>query len=177
MTDHSELVAELQARTTSYRLGGPSSEHTALLLDQAATALSSQSLSLSEAREEIERLRSDIAVKAKLLTKSAKETRAFWDALIPKGGRCRECADFDGRCQGDGPPCDPQAHALENLAKLQAASPDLSSLRKGAEIEKARQAVERLANVQMNISLEEWGELSNAILSALVSGSREDGDG
>lgn len=51
---------------------------------------------------------------------------------------------------------------------------DLSSLRKGAEVEKARQAVERLANVQMNISLEEWGELSSAILSALVSGSREE---
>lgn len=57
MTDHSDLIARLQDRAASYRLGGPSSEHTALLLDQAAIALSSQSLSLSEAREEIERLR------------------------------------------------------------------------------------------------------------------------
>ena len=59
MTDHSDLIAELQGRAVSYRLGGPSSEHTALLLDQAASALSSQSLSLSEARErgdEYERL-------------------------------------------------------------------------------------------------------------------------
>lgn len=62
-------------------------------------------------------------------------------------------------------------------ANTNSASSDLSSLRKGAEVEKARRAVERLANVQMNISLEEWGEISNAILSALVSGSREDGDG
>lgn len=57
MTDHSDLIAKLQDRAASYRLGGPSSEHTALLLDQAAIALSSQSLSLSEAREEIERLK------------------------------------------------------------------------------------------------------------------------
>lgn len=125
MTDHSDLIEQIQAAA---EITGDE------LLQAAASALSSQSLSLSEARVEIERLRCDIAVKAKLLTKSAKETRAFWDALIPKGGRCRECADFDGRCQGDGPPCDPQAHALENLAKLQSASPDLSSLRKGAEV-------------------------------------------
>lgn len=57
MTDHSDLIARLQDRAASYRLGGPSSEHTALLLDQAAIALSSQSLSLSEARDENERLR------------------------------------------------------------------------------------------------------------------------
>jgi hypothetical protein len=49
------------------------------------------------------------------------DTREFWRALIPEGPRCRDCADFDGHCQGDGPPCDPQAHALENLAKLKAA--------------------------------------------------------
>lgn len=33
----------------------------------------------------------------------------------------------------------------------------------------ARAAVERLANVQMNLSLGEWGELSGAILAALNS--------
>ena len=61
MRDHSDLIERLQDRAASYRLGGPSSEHTALLLDQAASALSSQSLSLSEAREEIERLRGAFA--------------------------------------------------------------------------------------------------------------------
>lgn len=49
------------------------------------------------------------------------QLRAFWDRLIPPSPRCRDCADFDGRCQGDGPPCDPQAHALERLDKLLAA--------------------------------------------------------
>lgn len=61
MRDHSDLIERLQDRAASYRLGGPSSEHTALLLDQAASALSSQSLSLSEEREEIERLKGLVA--------------------------------------------------------------------------------------------------------------------
>lgn len=52
MTDHSDLIAELRACATA-RTG----ENPYQMLSQAADALSSQSLSLSEAREEIERLR------------------------------------------------------------------------------------------------------------------------
>lgn len=185
MTDHSDLIAEL--RDEGMRLSGRSIDRgcvdsgiAAVLADRAAEALTSQSLSLSEAREEIERLRADIAVKAKLLTKSAKETRAFWDALIPKGGRCRDCADFDGRCQGDGPPCDPQAHALENLAKLQAASPDLSSLRKGAEdmrtaLKDCAQWLDVILAEKVIVEPENEQHIAASIArarAALVSGSR-----
>jgi hypothetical protein len=44
---------------------------------------------------------------------------ALWEAL--EGGaspRCRDCADFDGRCQGNGPACDPQERALERIKAL-----------------------------------------------------------
>jgi len=44
------LVAELQARAESYRLGGPSSEHTAALLDRAAIVISSTSAALEDAK-------------------------------------------------------------------------------------------------------------------------------
>lgn len=73
-----------------------------------------------EAANEIARLRAELAAAKERALKFHAETRAFWDALVPKGPRCRDCADFDGRCQGDGPPCAPQDHALENLAKLKA---------------------------------------------------------
>lgn len=39
--------------------------------------------------------------------------------------------------------------------------------------ERAAEAVERLANTQMNLSLAEWGDISNAILSALQSLAKE----
>ncbi len=73
--------------------------------------------------------------------KSHAETRAFWDALVPKGPRCRDCADFDGRCQGDGPPCAPQEHALENLTKLKAERDRLL-------LEQAKQIREATAEIQ-----------------------------
>jgi hypothetical protein len=44
---------------------------------------------------------------------------ALWEAL--EGGaspRCRDCADFNGRCQGNGPACDPQERALERIKAL-----------------------------------------------------------
>lgn len=80
-------------------------------ITRAADALESTSRALSEKEGELAEVR-------ERTKRSVSETRAFWDALVPKGPMCRDCADFDGRCQGDGPPCDPQAHALENLAKL-----------------------------------------------------------
>lgn len=81
MTDHSDLIERLQDRAASYRLGGPSSEHTALLLDQAAIALSSQSLSLSEAREEIERLRRESADRLKCMDRRADRLIDLWDRV------------------------------------------------------------------------------------------------
>lgn len=54
MTDHSDLIAELRALADyDSRAGEPLGK----CMRRAASALSSQSLSLSEAREEIERLR------------------------------------------------------------------------------------------------------------------------
>jgi hypothetical protein len=51
--------------------------------------------------------------------KTWQNLRALWLALDdgPKP-RCRDCADFDGRCQGDGLPCDPQERALEQITRL-----------------------------------------------------------
>lgn len=53
--------------------------------------------------------------------KTWKDLQALWLAL--DGGprpRCRDCADFDGRCQGNGLPCDPQERALEQIKQLRA---------------------------------------------------------
>jgi hypothetical protein len=47
---------------------------------------------------------------------------ALWEAL--EGGaspRCRDCADFNGRCQGNGLACDPQKRALERIKNLRSA--------------------------------------------------------
>jgi len=84
----------------------------------------------------------------------------------------------------------PELSSGQNLADANSKSPDPSSQsdgeagppfneRAGSEIavqrqqriavlEAARRAVERLANAQINISLEEWNELSGAILAALA---------
>ncbi|WP_024516778.1 hypothetical protein [Bradyrhizobium sp. Tv2a-2] len=45
----------------------------------------------------------------------------LWEAIA--GGpepRCRDCADFNGKCQGNGLPCDPQERALERVKQLRA---------------------------------------------------------
>lgn len=60
------------------------------------------------------------ALRAKLAD-AERERRALWSAIIPPGPRCRDCADFDGRCQGDGHPCEPQERALEIVARMKAA--------------------------------------------------------
>lgn len=112
--DIAGLVEELQ------RWAAFESERSAAVLTRAADALTAQAAELAEARERTK--------------KAVSETRAFWDVLVPKGGRCRDCADFDGRCQGDGPPCDPQAHALENLAKLTRQRDEALAALKGAEV-------------------------------------------
>lgn len=52
----SELVKELRERAESYRMGGPSSEHTAALLDDAAArieALEAENKRLGEALDDL----------------------------------------------------------------------------------------------------------------------------
>ncbi len=49
-----------------------------------------------------------------------KQLLALWTAL--DGGpkpRCRDCADYNGRCPSDNLPCEPQDRALEQIANLQ----------------------------------------------------------
>jgi hypothetical protein len=66
---------------------------------------------------------------AKLLRASHQNNMALWEAL--NGGaspQCRDCADFNGRCQGKGEFCDPQERALDQIKRLRAAaSPDTST--------------------------------------------------
>ncbi|WP_089177184.1 hypothetical protein [Bosea sp. AS-1] len=59
MTDHSDLIARLRAACVGHPSASIAWPHR--VLHEAASALSSQSLSLSEAREEIERLRGLVA--------------------------------------------------------------------------------------------------------------------
>lgn len=61
MTDDlTQLRAELRERAASYRLGGPSSEHTAALLDRAADALDALQAERDEARAHIRKQAEDI---------------------------------------------------------------------------------------------------------------------
>lgn len=57
MSEHTEaggLVERLRDRAESYRMGGPSSEHTAAILDEAATALASERAAHTETKREME---------------------------------------------------------------------------------------------------------------------------
>lgn len=51
----SEMVERLRDRAESYRIGGPSSEHTAALLDEAASTLTTLSVRNAELEREVER--------------------------------------------------------------------------------------------------------------------------
>ena len=51
MTDTDDLVGRADARAESYRQGGPSSEHTAALLDELAAALRASRAERDEARD------------------------------------------------------------------------------------------------------------------------------
>jgi hypothetical protein len=56
--------------------------------------------------------------------RAAKNWRDFRDlriAITGDGPMCRDCADFDGRCQGDGRPCDPDEAVSEQIATWKAA--------------------------------------------------------
>ena len=57
----SDLVERLHERAESYRQGGPSSEHTAVMLDEAASRISQQDAELERLRREVEEARGAIA--------------------------------------------------------------------------------------------------------------------
>lgn len=48
--------------------------------------------------------------------------------IIGDGPMCRDCADFDGRCQGNGPPCDPDEAVKEKIATWKAAEARIKAL-------------------------------------------------
>lgn len=52
------------------------------------------------------------------LVSASRDRSELWVAILPHGRRCRDCADYDGRCQGTGHPCDPQEHALEIISGM-----------------------------------------------------------
>jgi hypothetical protein len=70
---------------------------------------------------EIERLTRDLGEAENRSLKHWRAMRALWDVLLPLTPRCRECADFDGRCQAKGHPCDPQEWAIERAQQGMAA--------------------------------------------------------
>lgn len=114
MTNSPETVEALIERL-EYRIRKAAGDQIIIEEDDGVALLTALATLQSE-NERLTKERDEARARA---TENHAETRAFWDALVPKGPRCRDCADFDGRCQGDGPPCAPQEHALENLAKLQ----------------------------------------------------------
>jgi hypothetical protein len=69
-------------------------------------------------RETLALERENVDLRAKL-REAHQDKLALWEAIAGgPGPRCRDCADFSGRCQGNGLPCDPQARALEQIATL-----------------------------------------------------------
>lgn len=57
------------------------------------------------------------------LDEAEARARKYWQAfrdlrldIIGHGRMCRDCADFDGRCQGNGQPCDPDEAVKEQIA-------------------------------------------------------------
>jgi 5'-deoxynucleotidase YfbR-like HD superfamily hydrolase len=52
----SDLIERLSERAVSYRMGGPSSEHTALILEEAAARIKELEAQLAEANTRIDKL-------------------------------------------------------------------------------------------------------------------------
>lgn len=85
------LVERLRERAESYRMGGPSSEHTAALLDEAATALASERAAHAETKRALdgvieacnhtEAQALGLAVDLKTTEAALAETRKALDAL------------------------------------------------------------------------------------------------
>jgi hypothetical protein len=78
-----------------------------------------------EAAVEITRLRKERDEYKASATSAMRDKRRLWNLAqgYPadcdnEGPRCRDCADFDGRCQGTGAPCDPQEAAEERIVNL-----------------------------------------------------------
>jgi hypothetical protein len=86
----STLAERLRERAESYRMGGPSSEHTAAMLDDAAAEIerlqevTSVSLldRLSEAEAEVERLKSDVTDLVRAGSDEATENARLREAVM-----------------------------------------------------------------------------------------------
>lgn len=180
MTDHSDLIAKLRACATA-RTG----ENPYQMLSQAADALSSQSLSLSEAREEIERLKEALkpfAAKAGAYD-GLPEPKYFGDTDFELNYRpetrvivtLRDLRHARSALE-NGPAVLADAHTNPPLS-------DLSSLRKGAEVvrealEDCVQWLEVILAEKVIVEPENEQHIAASIArarAALVSGSREDG--
>jgi hypothetical protein len=62
------------------------------------------------------------------------------DAVIEPGPMCRDCADFDGTCQGGEAPCDPTEHVIWKFKRIEAA---LAASQE--EVKRLREALEPFA--------------------------------
>jgi len=109
---------------------------------------------------QIENLRAQLA-------SAHKDRVALWQAINGHGPRCRDCADFHGRCQGDGPPCDPQARAMQEAAKIK---DRLASARKVVDAARAYYlcAVQDEADDLECCCTENQHELAKALRDALT---------
>ncbi len=212
MTDHSDLIEQIQAAA---EITGDE------LLQAAASALSSQYLSLSEAREEIERLKGLVAGIRETPAPAWQPIGTFkgdeayvlvWDGWHVSEARYHPSEDgwwlanthptdaHDGQIYPTHwMPIHAPPSALENGPAVLAdaindpAGPSLSSLRKGAEELDAallestamRHSTGEYYSVEVFFTSFDGSERFRALLSArcarirsaLVSGSREDGDG
>lgn len=89
----SELVERLRERAESYRMGGPSSEHTAALLDDAAASIEALEAENAQLREALEPFaREADGRKSKGLLGSV----IFTQSVLLAARRAREGGNADG---------------------------------------------------------------------------------
>ena len=62
-----------------------------------------------------------------------KNCQRMWDAIIPHGPRCRDCADADGTCPHSGLPCDPTDAAIELVKRLRESLTEAERAREEAQ--------------------------------------------
>lgn len=101
----SDIVKRLRERAESYRMGGPSSEHTAAMLDEAAAAIEAQ-------RAEIARLRGENAALQKMARTSE---RWYWPEEDTSSDTCRDCP---AEVFEDGSPGEVHAYACGGVSRI-----------------------------------------------------------
>lgn len=198
MTDHSDLIDRLRAACVGYPRASIAWPHR--ILHEAADALSSQSLSLSEAREEIERLKEESERRLKCMDRRAERIIDLWgrvNAAERALGPFAAVANVDiGSDETDEDIFQQpgyyhrapritvgdmrRARAALDICKSGLADApsnpplsDLSSLRKGAEVwrDAIEDAIEKL-NTYRGAAVQ---TVIDQLEAALVSGCREDG--